>query len=155
MLRLRFADRLKYFVERQFVKGAHYQLLFVVALIGLISLLGGLGSCFWLHSLWGHLHLPAREENIFFGTVLASLVSLRAIMRHRFPPTARQVFTPTLRHEFSPKVRQPFSAKLRHPRMHQLRYPSGTHITGRSHDREEVTPNGHPRITLTFSGAIQ
>lgn len=42
MFRLRFADRLKYFVERQFVKGAHYQLLVVVALIGLISLIGGI-----------------------------------------------------------------------------------------------------------------
>ncbi|MDX1490187.1 MAG: ion channel DMI1 [Pseudohongiellaceae bacterium] len=41
MFRLRFADRLKYFVERQFVKGAHYQLLVVIALIALISLLGG------------------------------------------------------------------------------------------------------------------
>lgn len=42
MFRLRFADRLKYFVERQFVKGAHYQLLVVIAFIGLISLLGGI-----------------------------------------------------------------------------------------------------------------
>ncbi|MBC55015.1 MAG: ion channel DMI1 [Gammaproteobacteria bacterium] len=42
MFRLRFIDRLKFFVERQFVKGASYQLLIVVAVIGLISLLGGM-----------------------------------------------------------------------------------------------------------------
>lgn len=35
-------ERLKFFLERQFVKGAHTQLLFVALLIGLISLLGGL-----------------------------------------------------------------------------------------------------------------
>ncbi len=42
MFRLRFIDRLKFFVERQFVKGASYQLLVVVAVIGLISLVGGM-----------------------------------------------------------------------------------------------------------------
>ncbi|MFE8070900.1 ion channel DMI1 [Marinobacteraceae bacterium S3BR75-40.1] len=42
MLPFRFVDRLKFFVERQFVKGALFQLLVVVAVIGLISLLGGL-----------------------------------------------------------------------------------------------------------------
>ena len=42
MLPFRFVDRLKYFVERQFVKGALFQLLVVVAVIALISLLGGL-----------------------------------------------------------------------------------------------------------------
>jgi len=42
MFKLRFIDRLKFFVERQFVKGASYQLLVVVAVIGLISLVGGL-----------------------------------------------------------------------------------------------------------------
>lgn len=42
MFRLRFIDRLKFFVERQFVKGASYQLFIVVAVIGLISLLGGM-----------------------------------------------------------------------------------------------------------------
>lgn len=42
MFRLRFIDRLKFFVERQFVKGASYQLFIVSAVIGLISLLGGM-----------------------------------------------------------------------------------------------------------------
>ena len=42
MFRLRFIDRLKFFVERQFVKGASYQLLVVTAVIGLISLVGGM-----------------------------------------------------------------------------------------------------------------
>ncbi|PAU94808.1 ion channel DMI1 [Aliifodinibius salipaludis] len=38
----RLTERFKYFLERQFVKGAHYQLLFVAALIGLISIIGGI-----------------------------------------------------------------------------------------------------------------
>lgn len=42
MLPLRFIDRAKFFVERQFVRGASFQLLVVAALIGLISLVGGL-----------------------------------------------------------------------------------------------------------------
>jgi len=42
MLPLRFLDKAKFFIERQFVKGAIFQLLIVAAVIGLISLLGGL-----------------------------------------------------------------------------------------------------------------
>lgn len=42
MLPLRFIDRAKFFVERQFVRGASFQLLVVAALIGIISLVGGL-----------------------------------------------------------------------------------------------------------------
>lgn len=42
MLPLRSIDRAKFFVERQFVRGASFQLLVVAALIGLISLVGGL-----------------------------------------------------------------------------------------------------------------
>lgn len=42
MFRLRFIDRVKFFMERQFVKGALFQLMIVAAVIGLISLLGGL-----------------------------------------------------------------------------------------------------------------
>lgn len=42
MLPLRFIDRFKFFIERQFVKGALFQLLIVGAIIGLISLVGGL-----------------------------------------------------------------------------------------------------------------
>ena len=42
MMPLRFIDRLKFFIERQFVKGAGFQLLVVMAVIGLISLVGGL-----------------------------------------------------------------------------------------------------------------
>lgn len=38
----RLKERLKFFLERQFIKGAHFQLLFVAALIGLISLVGGI-----------------------------------------------------------------------------------------------------------------
>lgn len=38
----RLIERFKFFLERQFVKGAHYQLLFVAALIGLISIIGGI-----------------------------------------------------------------------------------------------------------------
>lgn len=41
MIRLPLVDRVKFFVERQFVKGAGFQLLVVAALIGLISLTGG------------------------------------------------------------------------------------------------------------------
>lgn len=40
--RFRLTHPFKFLIERQFVKGAQYQLLAVVALIGLISLLGGL-----------------------------------------------------------------------------------------------------------------
>ncbi len=39
---LRIAQRFVYFLERQFVRGAHYHLLFVAMLIGVISILGGL-----------------------------------------------------------------------------------------------------------------
>ncbi|MDV2078461.1 CASTOR/POLLUX-related putative ion channel [Marinobacter xestospongiae] len=42
MLPLRFIDRVKFFVERQFVRGAAFQLLVVALVIGLISLVGGL-----------------------------------------------------------------------------------------------------------------
>lgn len=42
MYRLRAADRLRYFFERQFIKGAGYQLLVVAGAIGLVSLIGGL-----------------------------------------------------------------------------------------------------------------
>ncbi|MFN2430190.1 MAG: hypothetical protein ABR574_09255, partial [Cryomorphaceae bacterium] len=38
----RITERFVFFLERQFVKGAHYQLLFVAALIGLISIVGGI-----------------------------------------------------------------------------------------------------------------
>lgn len=38
----RIKQRYLFFLERQFIKGAHYQLLFVAALIGLISIVGGL-----------------------------------------------------------------------------------------------------------------
>ncbi|MDL2199025.1 ion channel DMI1 [Halopseudomonas aestusnigri] len=41
MLPFSFIDRLRYLVERQFIKGAHYQLLVVAAFIALISLIGG------------------------------------------------------------------------------------------------------------------
>lgn len=41
MLPFSFVDRLRYLVERQFVKGAHYQLLVVAAFIALISFIGG------------------------------------------------------------------------------------------------------------------
>ena len=41
MIKLPLVDRIKFFVERQFVKGAGFQLLLVAALIGLISLAGG------------------------------------------------------------------------------------------------------------------
>jgi len=39
--RIRIVEQAKYFLERQFIKGASYQLLFVAALIGFISLIGG------------------------------------------------------------------------------------------------------------------
>lgn len=38
----RIKERILFFLERQFIKGAHFQLLFVAALIGVISLVGGL-----------------------------------------------------------------------------------------------------------------
>lgn len=65
MLQLRFVDRVKFFVERQFVKGAAFQLLIVMLFIGLISAVGGLlvaptgapfddlGSAIW----WAFLRL--------------------------------------------------------------------------------------------------
>jgi len=42
VIKLPLVDRIKFVVERQFVKGAGFQLLVVAAVIGLISLLGGL-----------------------------------------------------------------------------------------------------------------
>jgi ion channel POLLUX/CASTOR len=42
VIKLPMVDRLKFIVERQFVKGAGFQLLVVAAVIGFISLLGGL-----------------------------------------------------------------------------------------------------------------
>ena len=42
MKRLRIKESIKFFLERQFVKGAYVQLLYVALLIGLISLIGGL-----------------------------------------------------------------------------------------------------------------
>lgn len=42
MKRFRFRRSFRFFLERQFVRGAHVQLLFVALLIGLISLVGGL-----------------------------------------------------------------------------------------------------------------
>jgi len=42
MLRLPLVDRFKFFIERQFVKGAGFQLLIVAVVIGLISLAGGI-----------------------------------------------------------------------------------------------------------------
>lgn len=42
MFRLRPIDRLKFFLERQFVKGTFYQLMVMAALVGLISVIGGL-----------------------------------------------------------------------------------------------------------------
>jgi hypothetical protein len=55
MFHLRFVDRLKFFMERQFVKGALFQLLVVIAIIGLISLIGGL------------LVHPANEPSVTLG----------------------------------------------------------------------------------------
>lgn len=46
MIRLPLVDRVKFFVERQFVKGAGFQLLVVAALIGAISVLGGAAVLF-------------------------------------------------------------------------------------------------------------
>mgnify|MGYP001139952407 CR=1 FL=1 len=40
--KLRIKERLLFLLERQFVKGAYYQLLFVAAAIGLISIIGGI-----------------------------------------------------------------------------------------------------------------
>lgn len=40
--RFRLVERFNYLLERQFVKGTHYQLFFVIALIGFISVAGGL-----------------------------------------------------------------------------------------------------------------
>lgn len=42
MFRLAFTDRLKFLLERLFVRGAHYQLLAVAGLIGIISVIGGM-----------------------------------------------------------------------------------------------------------------
>ncbi len=65
MLQFRIIDRVKFFVERQLVKGAGFQLLVVAAFIALISLMGGLlvlplgesfdnvGSAIW----WAFLRL--------------------------------------------------------------------------------------------------
>ena len=44
---LRFIDRVKFFLERQFVKGAFFQLVLVALAIGLISLTGGLLVRWW------------------------------------------------------------------------------------------------------------
>lgn len=41
MKRFGIRERIKFFLERQFIKGAHIQLMFVALLIGLISLVGG------------------------------------------------------------------------------------------------------------------
>jgi len=41
-IRRRIVDRFNFFLERQFIKGTHVQLLFVVALIGFLSISGGL-----------------------------------------------------------------------------------------------------------------
>ena len=40
MIKLPLVDRIKFFVERQFVKGAGFQLLIVAAVIGLLAFLG-------------------------------------------------------------------------------------------------------------------
>ncbi|NBB94064.1 MAG: ion channel DMI1, partial [Gammaproteobacteria bacterium] len=42
MIKLPLVDRVKFIVERQFVKGAGFQLLIVAAVIGLMALLGGM-----------------------------------------------------------------------------------------------------------------
>ena len=42
MKKFRIRESFKFFLERQFVKGAHFQLMFVALLIGLISLVGGI-----------------------------------------------------------------------------------------------------------------
>ncbi|MHA7834184.1 MAG: CASTOR/POLLUX-related putative ion channel [Algiphilus sp.] len=41
MYRLRAADRLRYFLERQFIKGAGYQLMVVACTVALVSVIGG------------------------------------------------------------------------------------------------------------------
>ena len=41
MLPFTLVDRLRYILERQLIKGVHYQLLVVALFIGLISLIGG------------------------------------------------------------------------------------------------------------------
>lgn len=41
-MKIRVFEQAKFLIERQFIKGAHYQLLFVAGLIGLISIVGGL-----------------------------------------------------------------------------------------------------------------
>lgn len=63
--RIRITESFNFFLERQFIKGTHVQLLFVVALIGLLSVAGGLivmpveesnrniGETFW----WAFLRL--------------------------------------------------------------------------------------------------
>lgn len=56
--KFRIRERFKFFLERQFVKGAHYQLLLVATLIGLISLIGGV------------LVLPAGEPTPTFPEAL-------------------------------------------------------------------------------------
>ncbi len=56
--KFRIRERFKFFLERQFVKGAHYQLLLVATLIGLISLIGGV------------LVLPAGEPTPTFSEAL-------------------------------------------------------------------------------------
>ncbi|MEE4331673.1 MAG: hypothetical protein V2J10_12455 [Wenzhouxiangella sp.] len=44
MIKLPLVDRLKFLIERQFVKGAGFQLLVVAAGIGLITMIGGLAA---------------------------------------------------------------------------------------------------------------
>lgn len=53
MIRLPLVDRIKFQLERQFVKGAGYQLLFVACAIGLISLAGG--AAIWATGAGGAL----------------------------------------------------------------------------------------------------
>lgn len=65
IFRIRITESFNFFLERQFIKGTHVQLLFVVALIGLLSIVGGLivmpvegenrsiGETFW----WAFLRL--------------------------------------------------------------------------------------------------
>lgn len=53
--KIRIRERFKFFLERQFIKGAHYQFLFLAALIGLISVIGG------------SLVLPSGEPTETFG----------------------------------------------------------------------------------------
>jgi hypothetical protein len=44
VIKLPLVDRLKFLIERQFVKGAGFQLLVVAAGIGLITMIGGLAA---------------------------------------------------------------------------------------------------------------